>query len=85
MVTRIHVGDDLTVTYNDQEMIYYFLAAYADSNITPWVHTVMFYNLFERAGGAYHHEEFDQHRRFLLNRLAGTNLSRTFLELMGRT
>ena len=70
MATRIHVGDDLRVTYNGQEMIYYFLAAYADEEIVPWVHTVMFYTLFESAGGAYHHSEFDQHRDFLLTRLA---------------
>ena len=69
MTTVLHVGDDLQVTYQGQTMIYYLLAQFADPEITPWVHSVMFYNLFEDAGGAYHHEEFDQHRELLLSRL----------------
>ena len=69
MTSRLHVGDDLQVTYNDQEMIYYFLAAYANPEITPWVHTVMYYNLFEPSNGAYHHEDFSEHREFLFERL----------------
>ena len=69
VTSRLHVGADLQVTYNDQEMIYYFLAAYADPEITPWVHTVMYYNLFEEANGAYHHEDFTEHREFLQDRL----------------
>ena len=64
MTSRLHVGDDLQVTYNDEEMIYYFLAAYANPEITPWVHTVMYYNLFEPSNGAYHHEDFAEHREF---------------------
>lgn len=72
MSTVIHVGDseDQRVTFNGEEMIYYFLAQFADEDIQPWVHTVMYYNLFEDAGGAYHHDEFDEHRAFLLERLA---------------
>ena len=69
MTTVLHVGDDLQVEYQGQTMIYYLLAQFADPEITPWVHSVMFYNLFEDAGGAYHHEEFDQHRGLLLSRL----------------
>ena len=69
MTARLHVGDDLQVTYDDQEMIYYFLAAYANPEITPWVHTVMYYNLFEPSNGAYHHEDFTEHREFLFDRL----------------
>lgn len=69
MTSRLHVGDDLQVTYNNEEMIYYFLAAYANSEITPWVHTVMYYNLFEPSNGAYHHEDFTEHREFLFDRL----------------
>jgi hypothetical protein len=34
------------------------------------VHTVMYYNLFDDAGGAYHHDAFDEHRAFLLERLS---------------
>ncbi len=69
MASRLHVGDDLQVTYDDQEMIYYFLAAYANPEITPWVHTVMYYNLFEPSNGAYHHADFTEHREFLFERL----------------
>ena len=69
MTSRLHVGDDLQVTYNDREMIYYFLAAYANPEITPWVHTVMYYNLFEPSNGAYHHADFTEHREFLFERL----------------
>lgn len=72
MVTTIHVGDheDLRVTYRGQEMLYYFLAQFADPAVVPWVHTVMFYNLYDPAGGAYHHVEFDEHRAFIEGRLA---------------
>ena len=69
MTSRLHVGDDLQVTYNNQEMIYYFLAAYANPEIVPWVHTVMYYNLFEATNGAYHHNDFTEHREFLFDRL----------------
>ncbi len=72
MVTTIHVGDheDLRVTYRGEEMLYYFLAQFADPAVVPWVHTVMFYNLYDPAGGAYHHVEFDEHRAFIEERLA---------------
>lgn len=68
----IHVGnfDDLRVEYEDQEMLYYFLVQYADPRIIPWIHTVMYYGLYETAGGAYNHERFDEHRAFLEARLA---------------
>ncbi len=69
VVTWIHIGDDVVVEYDGQEMIYYFLVQFAESDITHSVHTVMYYNLFDDAGGAYHHEEFDQHREFLLGHL----------------
>lgn len=67
----IHVGNkpDLRVTYMGETLLYYFLVKYADPHIVPWVHSVMFYNLFEDAGGAYEHDEFDEHRAFLLDRL----------------
>lgn len=65
----IHVGADLVVEYQGQEMIYYLLVGFADEDITPWIHTVMYYNLFDDPGGSYHHEEYDQHRTFLLERL----------------
>lgn len=68
----IHVGnyDNLRVTWEGEEQLYYFLVQYADPAIVPWIHTVMYYNLFEDAGGAYLHNEFDDHRDFVLDRLA---------------
>ena len=67
----IHVGDspEQRVTYRGETMIYYFLVKFADPRIVPQVHTVMYYNLFEDAGGAYHHEDFREHRAFLFDRL----------------
>lgn len=68
----IHVGDspDQHVVYMGEDMIYYFLVQFANPAIVPQVHTVMYYDLFEDAGGAYHHDEFDAHREFLFERLA---------------
>lgn len=67
----IHVGnyDDLRVEYQGEELLYYFLVDHADPGIRPWVHTVMYYNLFEDAGGAYLHDAFDEHRAFLVDHL----------------
>lgn len=72
MVASIHVGDtpDLRVEYMGESILYYFLVKYANPAIVPWVHTVMYYNLFEDAGGAYHHEDFGEHRAFMEERLA---------------
>ncbi len=69
MHTLIHVGEEQKVTYMGEEMIYYFLAQFADDAIIPDVHTVMFYNLFEDANGAYQHETFGEHRAFLQERM----------------
>ncbi len=68
----IHVGNypDLRVTYEGEEQLYYFLVQYADPGIRPWIHSVMYYNLYEDAGGAYLHDTFDEHRAFLEARLA---------------
>ena len=66
---RIHVGADLLVEYEGVEQIYYFLAQYANEEIVPWVHTVMYYNLFDPANGAYHHDDFSEHQDFLFSRL----------------
>ncbi len=67
----IHVGNspDQRVTYRGEDLIYYFLVKFADPRIVPQVHTVMFYDLFEDAGGAYHHDDFGEHRAFLFERL----------------
>lgn len=68
--TVIHVGnyDDLRIEYQGEEMLYYFLAQYVEG-AKPLVHSVMYYDLFEDAGLAYLHEEFDEHRDFLLDRI----------------
>lgn len=65
--TSIHVGNDLSVTYKGETFLYYFLGTKADRPIVPWIHSVMYYNLFEDAGGAYHHDQFDQHRAFMVD------------------
>jgi hypothetical protein len=66
VVTTIHVGnyDDLRIEYQGEELLYYFLADEIEG-ATPWIHTVMYYNLYEDAGGAYLHDEFTEHREFL--------------------
>jgi hypothetical protein len=71
MGATVHVGDseDLRVSYMGEELLYYFLVKFADPGIVPWVHTVMYYNLFEDAGGAYHHEDFAEHRSYLIERI----------------
>lgn len=69
MSAVIHVGDDLVVEYEGEELLYYFLVQFANAPIVPWVHTTMYYNLFEDAGGAYGHDDFSEHRDFLFERL----------------
>ncbi|MEQ1569177.1 MAG: hypothetical protein ABMA64_26310 [Myxococcota bacterium] len=67
VATTIHVDGDLRVTWQGEEMGYYFLAQFVDA--LPRVHTVMYYDLFEDAGGAYELDGFDEHRAFLLDAL----------------
>jgi hypothetical protein len=71
MSATIHVGNypNLRVTYQGEQLLYYFLVKFADPRIIPWIHTVMYYDLFESAGGAYLHESFDEHRAYTLDRL----------------
>lgn len=69
LASVIHVGAEQRVEYNGQDVLYYTLAQFADPEIVPWVHSVMFYTLFDDAGGAYHHEEFDEHRELLLRKI----------------
>lgn len=63
----IHVGgnEDVQVEYQGKSMTYYFLSTYADRPIEPFVHTVMYYDLYEDAGGAYGLDSFTEHREFL--------------------
>lgn len=69
MIAAVHVGEDVTIEYQGQTLIYYFMVQYANPAIVALVHTVMYYNLFEDAGGAYHHNDFVKHREYLLNEL----------------
>ncbi len=71
MSAHIHVGnyEDTRVSYMGEELLYYFLVKFADPEIVPYVHTVMYYDLFEDAGGAYLHDDFAEHRDYLLDRL----------------
>ena len=71
MTAHVHVGnyEETRITYMGEELLYYFLVDYADPSIVPYVHTVMFYNLFEDAGLAYLHEDFAEHREYLFDRL----------------
>jgi hypothetical protein len=63
----IHVGNypNLRVSYMGTTQLYYFLVRYANPAITPWIHSVMYFNLYEDAGLAYLHEDFSEHRAFL--------------------
>jgi len=72
MTSTIHVGgnEEVQVEYDGKEMSYYFLVDYADRPITPWVHSVMYYNLYEDAGGAYGLDDFTEHREYLEARLS---------------
>ncbi len=76
MHTLVHVGDEQRIEYMGENLIYYFLAKFADSRIITDIHTVMFYNLFEDAGGAYHHDNFVDHRQLLQQKMcAGEKVS----------
>ena len=65
----VHVGETHRVTYMNEDMIYYFLLRYADASIVPDIHTVMYYNLYDDAGGAYQHDNFFEHRQYLVDRM----------------
>lgn len=70
--SKIHLGnyEDLYLEYQGEIYNFYFLATFANAAIVPWVHTVMYYNLYDSAGGAYAYDEFDEHRALLHERLA---------------
>jgi len=71
MSATIHVGNsgDLRVEHQGRSQLYYFLVRYADPSIVPSVHTVMYYPLVGPAGGAYRHENFNEHHDYLVERL----------------
>lgn len=72
MTALVHVGNGPSqhIQYMGMDTLYYFLVKYANPAIVPWIHTVMYYDLFEDAGGAYQHDDFSLHRQYLLDRLA---------------
>lgn len=67
----VHVGDSprQRVTYQGESIIFYFLVKFASENIIPDIHTVMYFNMFEDVGGAYHHDQFDEHLAYLRARM----------------
>jgi hypothetical protein len=65
----VHVGATQNVTYMGRDLLYYFLVQYADPTIVPDIHTVMFYNMFQGAHGAYQHQNFDEHKQYLEERM----------------
>ena len=71
LVATVHVGNypKLFVDYMGEHQLYYFLVRYAQPPVEAWVHTVMYYDLFEDAGGAYKHDDFSMHRDFILSEL----------------
>jgi hypothetical protein len=76
----VHLGATQRVTYMGEDLIYYFLVKFADPSIIPELHTVMYYNLFEDAGGAYHHDNFDEHLAYLRDRICSHQLAGYFPE-----
>ncbi|HEY0880561.1 MAG TPA: hypothetical protein VGD87_03465, partial [Archangium sp.] len=71
VMATIHVGnyDNLRVEFRGLRQLYYFLVRYTNPAIVHWVHTTMFYNLYEPTGRAYLHDQFDEHRDYLEQRL----------------
>lgn len=67
--TLVHVDSDHRVTYQGRDLPYYFLVQYADSTIIPDIHTVMYFNMYDPTAGAYQHENFDEHKEYLLQRV----------------
>lgn len=65
----VHVGAKQRIQYMGEDLIFYFLVKFADPDVIPSIHTVMFYNLFETASQAYHHADFAEHRAYLTQRI----------------
>jgi hypothetical protein len=63
----VHVGAEQIVNFMGEDLLYYFLIKFADPGIIHDVHTTMFYNLFETTSGAYHHNDFSEHRAYLFD------------------
>jgi len=69
MHTIVHMGGNQRATYMGQDVPYYFLVKFADPSIIPDIHSVMYFDLFEDAGGAYQMPDFHEHRQYLLDRM----------------
>jgi hypothetical protein len=76
----VHVGAEQVVSYMGEQLLYYFLVKFADPSIIPDIHTTMFYDLFEPADGAYHHEDFADHRAYLTSRMCANQPAAYFPE-----
>ena len=62
-------SDDRRIEYRGEELLFPFVVKFADARITPLVRTVMYYELFGEAGGAFGHDTFAEHAAFLVERL----------------
>lgn len=74
----VHVGDSprQRLDYMGENLIFYFLLKFASPRIVPDIHTVMYFDLFEDAGGAYEHDSFGEHLAYLRARMcAGQKVS----------
>ncbi len=71
VTATVHVGNfpSTRVTYMGEMILYYFLVRFTTPEVVPWIHTTMYFDLFESAAGAYGHEEFDEHRAYLFDQL----------------
>ncbi|HEY5944091.1 MAG TPA: hypothetical protein VIV40_01305 [Kofleriaceae bacterium] len=69
MHALVHLGATQRVTYMGRDLLYYFLIQYVDPSVIPDIHTVMYFNLYDDAGGAYQHDTFSEHRQYLLDRM----------------
>lgn len=65
----IHVGASQDVEYNGQTVPYYQLVKFADPQIVPDIHSVMYFNLFEDTGGAYGYADFHVQKDYLKERM----------------
>ncbi len=67
--TLVHVDSNQRVMFDNKDLPYYFLVQYADPTIIPDIHTVMYFNMWDPTAGAYQHENFDEHKKYLLDRV----------------
>jgi hypothetical protein len=68
----VHVGAKQRVDYMGQNIIFYFLVKFVNADVIPDIHSVMFFNMFENAGGAYQSEYFNEHLDYLRDRMCAS-------------